>query len=78
MHAQGMPYIFYGHFKLDRVICTMAQPVQREDRCPISYSTGKGGPSNAMPYARHNSGYWGGIALTLVTPRKKASILPAG
>ena len=56
----------------------MAQPVQREDRCPISYSTGKGGPSNAMPYARHNSGSWGGIALALVTSRKKASILPAG
>src|SRR5947209_7700740 len=49
-----------------------------EKRCPLPYSTDKGGPSNSIPWARHTPGSCGGIAFALVTSRKKASIFPAG
>lgn len=43
-----------------------------------AYSNNKGGPSSSMPWARHSPGSCGGIALDLVTSRKKAFIFPAG
>ncbi len=46
--------------------------------CRRAYSKVMGGPINTIPCASHNAGSWMGIALVLVTSRKKASICPAG
>ena len=47
---------------------------KRSSEVSRHYVTGKGGPSNSMPWAHHNAGSRGGMALALATSRKKASI----
>jgi len=71
--TKPVSHLFYFQFEVG---ISGAGWVARNKRC--AYATGKGGPSNSMPWARHNTGSCGGMALALVTSRKKASMLPAG